>query len=103
MLDADEISDKLVEDEYAEEICYKVKEDSLMQDRSMGTNQSERSGSTFSLPGNWNQADAHLNGHSRKCDNLRLPPFQSPKSQSAAQINLRGLHGRLDCCEELSA
>ena len=83
MLDADEISDKLREDEFAEEIYCKVKEDSLMQDRSMGTNQSERSGSTFSLPGNWNQAEA-LHGHTNKGDNLRLPPFQSPKSQSAA-------------------
>ena len=51
MLDKEDniISELALNDE--EEMLYKVKEDSLMQDRSMGTNQSERSGSTFSLPG----------------------------------------------------
>ena len=52
MLDKEDnsISELALNDE-EEEMMYKVKEDSLMQDRSLGTNQSERSGSTFSLPG----------------------------------------------------
>jgi len=38
-------------DDVEDEIYYKVKEDSNQQDRSLDTNQSARSGSTFSLPG----------------------------------------------------
>ena len=47
-------------DEGVAELLYKVKEDSQQLNRSMGTNQSERSGSTFSLPGNWPQQDQVL-------------------------------------------
>ena len=47
-------------DEGVAELLYKGKEDSQQLNRSMGTNQSERSGSTFSLPGNWPQQDQVL-------------------------------------------
>ena len=68
-----------------EELFCKVKEDSEMQDRSLGTNQSERSGSTFSLPGNWG-------GYSRQQNNNCNEKWQlaaqvnSPKSQSILAI-----------------
>ena len=60
------------------ELMYKVKEDSQMHhNSSMGTNQSERSGSTFSLPGNWSNNEGNAKGH----QNARLPVNSSPKSQ----------------------
>ena len=71
MLDAEDIdrpqtpSLNVVTEDEEEEIFFKVKEDSELQDRSLGTNQSQRSGSTFSLPGRWSQNDflshQHLN------------------------------------------
>ena len=67
-----------------DEPYYKVKEDSHMHDSSMGTNQSERSGSTFSLPGNWGgRGDAGPHGGQNHKNNI-LPWFTatmaSPKS-----------------------
>ena len=55
-----------------------------MHDSSMGTNQSERSGSTFSLPGNWGgRGDAGPHGGQNHKNNI-LPWFTatmaSPKS-----------------------
>ena len=77
-----------------DEIYYKVKEDSLMlEDRSMGTNQSEKSGSTFSLPRNWqykhnnDQRDVLSQGND---DSLGfINKYASPKSSSAADMLLR--------------
>ena len=41
----------LLSEDSESEIYFKIKEDSLVQGGSLGTNQSEWSGSTFSLPG----------------------------------------------------
>ena len=47
-----QVADLYDEDDIEQqELFCKVKEDSLVQDRSEDTNQSARSGSTFSLPG----------------------------------------------------
>jgi len=68
----------LIEDE----LFYKIKEDSELLDRSMGTNQSERSGSIFSLPGNGEQ-QTFLGSLE---NNLEWRPRATPKSSSAVEL-----------------
>lgn len=67
-----------------EELYFKIKEDSNAQDRSLGTNQSVRSGSTFSLPGYQQQQEFFRGGFEHT--NLGWRHYAaSPKSFTAGR------------------
>ena len=61
-----------------------------MHDSSLGTNQSERSGSTFSLPGNQGSCGGGSHGGAQRTKNNLMPWHHtgaanaSPKSQTLA-------------------